>query len=156
MRTNYSEIDATTGLPSQIINNRQHKGNTHMSRLTLVQALIFTVFLVMAISGLWLGYIWQEGMLGPEETQQRLDETSKLFGPWAILIDVFIFMPLTWWFTRKYLWREKITGVLPGLLLEKPIVPVTPPPPPKFVPPIYDQQQNDDWAWEDMRMRNGK
>ena len=128
----------------------------NMSRPTLVQALIFTVFLVMAISGLWLGYIWQDGMLGPEETQQRLDETSKVFGPWAILIDVFIFMPLTWWITRKYLWREKITGVLTGLLLEKPIVPVTPPPPPKFVPPIYDQQQNDDWAWEDMRMRNGK
>lgn len=125
-----------------------------MSRLTLVQALIFTVFLVMAISGLWLGFIWQDGMLDPVETQERLDETSQQFGPWAILIDVFIFMPLTWWFTRRYFWREKVTGVLPGLMLDIPTLPAVPPPP-KFVPPIY-AQQNDDWAWEDMQMRNGK
>ena len=67
------------GLPSQIINNRPHKVSMNMSRLTLVQALVFTLFLVMAISGLWLGYIWQDGMLSPEETQERLDETSKVF-----------------------------------------------------------------------------
>lgn len=94
----------------------------NMSRLTFVQALIFTLFLVMAISGLWLGYIWQDGMLGPEETQERLDETSKVFGPWAILIDIFIFMPLTWWFTRKYVWREKSLEFSPDFCWIKPLL----------------------------------
>ncbi|MBP98856.1 hypothetical protein CMK18_23145 [Candidatus Poribacteria bacterium] len=131
-----------------------------MSRLTLVQALVFTLFIVMAICGLWLGYIWQDGMLGPVETQDRIDETLKQWGPFAFLIDIFIFMPLTWWFTRKYVWREKIKGVLPGLLLdEKPIIPIAPPPPPmypKFVPPIYDTPANEDWVWEEMTLRDQK
>lgn len=160
MKTNCSEIDATTGPPSQIINNRPHKVKVDtMSRLTLVQALVFTVFIVMAICGLWLGYIWQDGMLGPVETQDRIDENLKEWGPFAFLIDIFIFMPLTWWFTRKYVWREKVTGVLPGLLLDtKPVLPLPPPPSqyPKFLPPIYDTQETDDWAWEDMRLRNQK
>ena len=132
----------------------------NMSRLTFVQALVFTLFLVMAISGLWLGYIWQDGMLGPEETQERLDETSKVFGPWAMLIDIFIFMPLTWWFTRKYVWREKITGVLPGLLLDKtpPLLPPAPPEPParpQFIEPQY-APPNDDWMWDELQMRERK
>ena len=131
-----------------------------MSRLTFVQALIFTIFIVMAICGLWLGYIWQDGMLGPVETQEQINATSKQFGPWAILIDIFIFMPLTWWFARKYVWKEKIKGVLPGLLMDKtlpmlPPIPPEPPAPPFFIEPEY-APTNDDWMCDELRMRERK
>ncbi len=126
-----------------------------MSRLhAFFQACVFTVFIIMAVSALCLGYIWRDGMLDPMETQEALNRLFATVGPWAVAIDIFIISPLLWWLARSTLFKPKIK-VMKGLLLDdfKPIPPIPPDPErPVFLPPPYDPTP-DYSIWDEMKQR---
>ena len=116
-----------------------------MSKLSFLQAVVFTVFLIMAMQGFILGYLWRDGILPPEETGRNLSNLLAFWGPWAFLLDVIIFSPLFWWFISKFIPQKEIV---------KPIVPIVPPmiDLPQFVPPPYDPalQDTPESRWEEL------
>jgi len=126
-----------------------------MSRLhSFIQACIFTVFIIMAVSALCLGYVWREGMVGPSETQSALNNLFATLGPWAIMLDVFILTPLLWWIGRSTFFKPKSPEIIKGLMLDKPLPPIPPPDSkgPVFLPPRYDTTP-DMSIWDEMRMK---
>jgi len=117
-----------------------------MSKLSFLQAIVFTVFLIMAMQGFILGYLWRDGILPPEQTGQALSELLAIWGPFAILLDVVIAAPLFWWFISKFLPQKEIV---------KPMVPIVPPmiDLPQFIPPPYDptlQEDTPESRWEEL------
>jgi len=126
-----------------------------MSRLhSFIQACIFTIFIITAVSALCLGYVWREGMLGPAQTQTALNDLFAILGPWAIMIDVCIFTPILWWIGRSTLFKPKHPKIIKGLMLDKPLPPIPPPDAtrPVFLPPPYDTTP-DMSIWDEMQMK---
>ena len=120
-----------------------------MSRFwPFVQACIFSLFLIMATCGFILGYIWRDGLMGPVESQNAVNDLLKSLGPWAVAIDIFVFTPLMWWLARSTFFKPKVK-IIPGIIMDdKPIVPI----PPVFVPPPYDPTP-DYSIWDEMSQR---
>ncbi len=126
-----------------------------MSRLhSFLQACIFTIFIIMAVSALCLGYVWRDGMLGPFQTQDALNDLFATLGPWAIMIDLCIFTPLLWWIGRSTFFKPKPPEIIKGLMLDKPLPPIPPPDAtrPVFLAPPYDTT-TDSSIWDEMKMK---
>ena len=112
-----------------------------MSRLnSFVQACILTIFTTMVVCALFFGYIWRNGLLGPEESQDAINVILLMIGPWALAIDIFIISPLLWWITRRTILKPKVK-ILKGIIIEKQI--------PVFLPPPYDPDP-DAGIWEEI------
>lgn len=128
-----------------------------MSRFhAFLQACIFTVFMIMAVCAFFFGYIWRDGFLGPEESQDAINALLATIGPWAFAIDIFIVSPLLWWFTRSTIWKPK-TKLLKGLMIDSEdlkVIPIIPPPSeyPVFLPPPYDPEPDQN-IWDEMSQR---
>ena len=102
---------------------------------SFVQACILTIFTTMVVCALFFGYIWRNGLLGPEESQDAIDVILIMIGPWAFAIDIFIISPLLWW-----IFKPKVK-ILKGIIIEKQI--------PVFLPPPYDPDP-DAGIWEEI------
>mgnify|MGYP003674024579 CR=1 FL=1 len=124
-----------------------------MSRLqSFVQACILTIFTIMVVCALFFGYIWRNGLLGPEESQDAINVVLIMIGPWVLAIDILIISPLLWWITRRTIFKPNVK-ILKGLITEKPI-PILPPIQkyPVFLPPPYEPAP-DAGIWEEIKQR---
>jgi len=112
-----------------------------MSRMqSFFQACILTIFITMAVSAFFFGYIWRNGLLGHEESQDAINAVLIMIGPWAFAIDVFIISPLLWWITRRTIFKSNVK-ILKGLYADKQI--------PVFLPPPYDPV-HEEGIWEEI------
>jgi len=118
-----------------------------MSRLnSFVQACILTIFTLMVVCGLFFGYIWRNGLLNPDESEDAINAILIMIGPWAFAIDIFIISPLLWWIVPRDIFKPKVK-ILKGIMTDKPI-PILPPPMPQMLEPT-----NDAAIWEEIRQR---
>jgi len=115
----------------------------NMAKLSFLQAIIFTVFLIIAMQGFILGYLWRNGILPPDQTGAELTKLLSIWGPFAFLLDLIIITPLLWWFGGKFLPSKP-----------KVVPPIVPPmiDLPQFVPPSYDYtlQDSEEHRWEEL------
>ena len=118
-----------------------------MSRLnSFVQACILTIFTLMVVCALFFGYIWRNGLLNPEESQDAINAILIMIGPWAFAIDIFIISPLLWWIVPRDIFKPKVK-ILKGIMTDKSI-PFLPPPMPQMLEPTTDAT-----IWEEIRQR---
>ena len=122
-----------------------------MSRFwAFLQACIFSLFLIMAICGFILGYIWRDGLMDPDESQEAVNQVLSFLGPWAFAIDVFFLSPLIWWLARSTVWKPIVKEVPP--LPTDIVIPSMIDLPPIFLPPPYSDPNQD--MWEEMLLKN--
>ena len=118
-----------------------------MSRLhSFFQACILTIFTLMVVCGLFFGYIWRDGLLGPDESQDAINAILLMIGPWAFAIDIFIISPLLWWIVPRDIFKRKV-NIIKGIMTDK-TIPILPPPMPQMLEPT-----NDAAIWEEIRQR---
>lgn len=115
-----------------------------MAKLSFLQAVIFAVFLIVAMQGFILGYLWRDGILPPEETGAQLTELLAVWGPFAFLLDVIVITPFLWWLGGKFI-PQKTPKVVPAIV--PPMIDL-----PNFVPPPYDPtpQDSEQHRWEEL------
>ena len=118
-----------------------------MSRLnSFVQACILTIFTLMVVCGLFFGYIWRNGLLNPDESEDAINAILIMIGPWAFAIDIFIISPLLWWIVPRDIFKRKVK-IIKGIMTDK-TIPILPPPMPQMLEPT-----NDAAIWEEIRQR---
>jgi hypothetical protein len=118
-----------------------------MSRLnSFVQACILTIFTTMVVCALFFGYIWRNGLLNPDESEDAINAILIMIGPWAFAIDIFIISPLLWWIVPRDIFKPKVK-IIKGIMTDKSI-PILPPPMPQMIEPTTDAA-----IWEEIRQR---
>jgi hypothetical protein len=118
-----------------------------MSRLnSFIQACILTIFTTMVVCALFFGYIWRNGLLNPDESEDAINAILIMIGPWAFAIDIFIISPLLWWIVPRDIFKPKVK-IIKGIMTDKSI-PILPPPMPQMIEPTTDAA-----IWEEIRQR---